>query len=94
MGNFSPKTVYFSSSKYEQGSKILSFTYGENLAQIQAKELPKKGDQFAIFKKKQPGLPSVQKTKTKTKKQKQKTKKKKTEKKERKSLRNEYERKH
>ena len=87
MGNFSPKTVYFSSSKYEQGSKILSFTYGENLAQIQAKELPKKGDQFAILKKAtRPTIGAKKKTKTKTKKQKQKTKNKKNRKKRKKEF--------
>ena len=35
---FSPKTAYFSSFKYEQGSQTLSFKVGENLAQIRVKE--------------------------------------------------------
>ena len=52
VGNFSPKTAYFSSSKYEQGSQTLSFTYGENLAQNQEKELPKDGNLSTILKRK------------------------------------------
>ena len=42
---------FFSSFKYEQGSQILSLKDGKNLAEIQAKELPKIGSLFAILKK-------------------------------------------
>ena len=48
---FSPKTAYFSSIKYEQGSQTLSFKVGENLAQIRAKEFPKEGNLSTILEK-------------------------------------------
>ena len=48
---FSPKTAYFSSFKYEQGSENLGKNLGENFAQIRAKEFPKEGNLSTILEK-------------------------------------------